>query len=136
MLRLLGFVLGLTLLVPFATAQDGKKNPLIAKLEGKKITGPFTLVVTFTVKKGEEKALMDLAKPCVEATRKEKGCIHYDLQQDLDDPTKFILYERWKSPAALEAHMAEEHTKKLLASWGKHMDGPASVRLYLFAEDR
>jgi hypothetical protein len=32
--------------------------------------------------------------------------------------------------------MAEEHTKKLLTSWGKHMDGPASVRLYLFAEDR
>jgi quinol monooxygenase YgiN len=131
-LVLLGFAFSL----PTLWAQAPPKNPLLAKLEAKKISGPFTLLVSFRVKAGQEKALMELAKPCVEATRKEKGCIAYDLQQDLDDPTKFILYERWKSPTALEEHMAEEHTKKLLASWGALMDGPASVRLFVFAEDR
>jgi quinol monooxygenase YgiN len=39
-------------------------------------------------------------------TRKEPGCIQYDLWQDAADPTRFAMVEVWESDAALDAHLA------------------------------
>jgi quinol monooxygenase YgiN len=119
-----------------AVAQD-KENPLIAKLKGyKDLKGPFTLVVSLSIKKGEEKTFLDAYDTCAAATRKEKGCIAYDLQQDLDDPTKFILYERWKSVAALEEHLGFDHTKKLLGTFGKVVAAPPTLALYKMTDGK
>jgi quinol monooxygenase YgiN len=45
----------------------------------------------------------------IEPTRKESGCIGYDLHQDNDDPAMFIFYETWESAACLEKHMNTDH---------------------------
>ena len=50
-------------------------------------------------------AMLDL----VAATRKEAGCIRYELHQDNDDPTRFVFVESWETRAL----------------WRAHMDGPA-----------
>src|SRR4051812_168190 len=108
------FAIAALLLACPAFAADEKESPLMAKLRKAGIKGEFTLIVSMQAKEGEEKALIAACAPCIAATLKEKGCLAYDLVRDLDAPTKFVLYERWKSPAALAAHMKEEHTKKLL----------------------
>jgi quinol monooxygenase YgiN len=38
-------------------------------------------------------ALLKLIKP----TRKEEGCLQYDLHQDNENPDVFLFYERWHS---------------------------------------
>ena len=49
-------------------------------------------------------------------TRKENGCIGYDLHQDLENPALFIFYETWENLAALEKHMNTEHFKAYIAA--------------------
>lgn len=44
-------------------------------------------------------------------TRKEDGCIEYNLHQDNDDPAVFIFYETWENMASLEQHMHTDHFK-------------------------
>ncbi len=44
-------------------------------------------------------------------TRKEKGCIDYNLHQDNDHPARFIFYENWESAACLEQHINSDHYK-------------------------
>ena len=44
-------------------------------------------------------------------TRKEKGCIDYNLHQDNDHPARFIFYENWESTACLEQHINSDHYK-------------------------
>jgi quinol monooxygenase YgiN len=113
-------VLALAMLLTSGVAGAQDKEPeFITRLKKLAPKGAFTMIVHVQVKKGEEKTLLEAARPCVAATRKEKGCIAYDLQQDLDDPTKFIFYERWESIKALEDHLAAEHTKKLVGIAGK-----------------
>lgn len=119
-----------------APAQDKKEPDIFARLQAAKIDGPFTLVVHLKVKKGKEKAMLDAARPCVEATLKEKGCLAYELNQDLEDPTKFVFYERWRSPAALEEHFAAAHTKKLLGAIGGIADGAPKFAIYRKAGDK
>ena len=132
--RLLAALLLLTFTGAIALGQD--KEPPIAKEKEpdlmarlKKIEGSFSLIVSFKVKKGEEKTLLDAAKPCIAATVKEKGCKRYELHQDLENSTKFVLFERWDSVKDLEAHMGADHTKKLLATLGKIVDGPPKLEI-------
>lgn len=49
------------------------------------------------------------ARPCVEATRRESGCLSYDLNQDLETPHKFVFVERWQDRASLGAHFETAH---------------------------
>ena len=127
--RLFAALLLLAFTVASALGQD--KEPPVAKEKEpdlmarlKKVKGSFSLIVSFQVKKGEEKTLLEAAKPCIAATLEEKGCKRYELNQDLENPTKFIMIERWDSFKDLEAHLEAEHTKKLLATLAKIADGP------------
>ena len=45
----------------------------------------------------------------VDATRREPGCLSYELLQSHDDPTGFAFVERWASPAAEQAHFVTPH---------------------------
>ena len=121
------------LIVTSAQAQD-KEPELITRLKKAKVDGPFTLIVNLKVKKGEEKALIKAAKPCIEASRKEKGCVTYELHQDREDPTKFVFFEKWKSVKDLQSHFGEEHVKKLLGALGDLLDGEPTFAFYAEAK--
>lgn len=45
----------------------------------------------------------------IEPTRKEPGCIEYNLQQDSENPEVFIFVERWESKELLSAHLESKH---------------------------
>lgn len=47
----------------------------------------------------------------IEPTRKEAGCINYDLHQDRDRPEIFKFYENWESRALWQTHMGSAHLK-------------------------
>ncbi len=44
-------------------------------------------------------------------TRKEAGCIQYDLHQDNSNPAVFVFYENWESRELWQAHMNNDHLK-------------------------
>jgi quinol monooxygenase YgiN len=131
--------LGLVGLLFLASAPEGrsggKSNPILdqAKEKVSDPTKPFTMVVVLTAKDGHGKELETLFQPAIQATRKEKGCIAYDLNRDLKEETKYYLYERWRSIAALEAHMETEHIKTLLGKLGDVVAGPPEVKFYAVA---
>lgn len=45
----------------------------------------------------------------VEPTRRESGCITYELCQNPADETEFTFLEEWTSDAALDAHFKTDH---------------------------
>jgi quinol monooxygenase YgiN len=38
-------------------------------------------------------------------SRRDAGCVSYDLCQDADDPARFAMLEEWESEDALKAHL-------------------------------
>ena len=42
-------------------------------------------------------------------TRAEAGCLQYDLLHDNRDPAHFMVFERWATPALLQAHTNSAH---------------------------
>jgi quinol monooxygenase YgiN len=121
---LLSATLAVALACPLRADDEKEKTPdIIAKLKKAKVKGPFTLVVILNVKEGEENTLIKAARPCVAATRKEKGCISYELNQDLENPRHFVFYEKWRDVDSLAAHLKTEHVKKLIGTLSGILDG-------------
>lgn len=48
----------------------------------------------------------------IEPTRKEAGCITYQLLQNRDDPSDFTFVEEWTSDACLDAHAVSDHLRE------------------------
>lgn len=110
-------------------------HPIIAavKSQVKDVTLPFNMSVHATIKPGTSAPFEAAFTECIKATRKENGCIAYDLNHSYEEPTKYINYERWASVAALEAHLNAPHTVKLLAAIAPYVDGTPVIKVYSFA---
>ena len=50
----------------------------------------------------------------IDVTRAEKGCINYDLHQDNENPSHFMMYENWDSHESWQAHTSNEHLAAFL----------------------
>ena len=67
------------------------------------------LIATLRIKEGALPAVLEAARPCIEATRREEGCLHYDLHQSLTEPEKLVFVEKWENRKALADHFREPH---------------------------
>ena len=71
------------------------------------------LTAMVKAKPGQEDAVKEALLSLVEPTRKEPGCLCYNLHQSKPDPTQFMFYEQWASKADLTAHGKTPHMKAL-----------------------
>lgn len=69
----------------------------------------ITVVAVMKAKPGKEDALRAAALSLVEPTRREEGCVQYDLHVHLVDPAWLVFYENWTSVEHLERHGASPH---------------------------
>ena len=70
-----------------------------------------TLVIVARIKANKNNASLvetELLK-LVEPTRKEQGCLQYDLHQDNLSPELFFLYEKWETKDLWLQHRVNEH---------------------------
>lgn len=81
------------------------------------------VIATLTIEPGSLDAVITAVKPCLEATRREQGCISYDLHVAVDDDTKLVFVERWENRKALEAHFETPHLQKWREEGGKYFTG-------------
>ncbi len=74
----------------------------------------ITVIATFQARTGKETELKEALITLVAPTRKEAGCLNYDLHVLPEDPAKLLFHENWTSRAHLEAHLQSAHIQALL----------------------
>lgn len=79
----------------------------------------ITVVATFEARPGKEAELKQALTGLVAPTRKETGCLNYDLHQLPENPARFMFHENWTSKAALDAHLKTPHIQALLPRVGE-----------------
>lgn len=72
------------------------------------------LAVTWLAREGEADAVADVLRRMAPLSRAEPGCLQYEAHRDVDDPHRFVLFERYVDAAALEAHAASSHFRQLV----------------------
>jgi len=87
------------------------------------------VVARFAVKPESVAAFIDAARrTMVEPTRKEPGCIEYDLCQDQGDPTRFAMIETWQDEASLGVHLGQESLQAAVAALMPMASEPPTVQ--------
>ncbi len=69
----------------------------------------ITKRVTFIAKEGSEAKMKELLTAMVEPSKRENGCVFYDIYQYADNKRKFMAVESWRDEAALDGHKASAH---------------------------
>lgn len=64
--------------------------------------------------------VLPLYEELVSKTRKETGCISYELTHDIKNPGHFLFLERWIDEAALQIHTETEHFQHLVPLIDEH----------------
>lgn len=80
------------------------------------------IVATLRAKPGQGDAVKKALLACVEGSRKEEGCLFYDLHVDQSEPLRFVFIEGWKDQAAIEHHKTTEHYQLMAKAVGELLD--------------
>jgi autoinducer 2-degrading protein len=85
------------------------------------------LAVTWVAKVGRESEVMAIFERLTTESRKESGCLMYQVHKHKTDARRFFIYEQYKDDAALEAHRTSPHflqlAKKDLPKIGDRTEG-------------
>lgn len=79
----------------------------------------ITVVAKIVAKQDAVEAVKTELLKLIPPTRKEDGCIEYNLHQDNQNPAVFLFYETWENAAAIERHIRTDH----YLSYVKALDG-------------
>jgi len=83
-----------------------------------------TLIVILRAREGQETLLEAELRALVGPTRKEEGCLTFDLYRSVDTPGAFLLHEVW---ARRDAHTEHMHTPHFLR-WNAGKDALLASR--------
>lgn len=125
-------VLGTSLLLACAAhAEDLHPIAAVMKEKVSDPSKPFTMLVRLTAKEGKAKELEDAFKVATVESRKEPGCLAYQLNRDVEKENIYIVYEQWKSINAIDAHVKAPYTVKLLEQIGELTEGGPDIQVLL-----
>ena len=83
-----------------------------------------TLIVILRARKGQETLLEAELRALLSPSRREEGCLTYDIHRSIDPPGALLLHEVWTSR---EAHTEHMHTRHFLR-WNARKDALLASR--------
>jgi quinol monooxygenase YgiN len=110
-----------------ATRRRSSRSSRGAKI-AKLPKGALTLVVMMRAKEGQQILLEAELRALISPSRKEEGCLQYDLHRGADHPGTFLFHEVWESRAHHDAHTRTPHFLR----WNARKDALLASREFAF----
>lgn len=87
----------------------------------------LTVIARLHAKPGKEAALRRALLDLIAPTRREAGCLSYDLHESITEPGLFFFYESWKNEEALSLHFQTSHILELQKKSGELLAEPLEL---------
>lgn len=82
------------------------------------------------IKEEKMSEVLGIIKELIEETRKEEGCIKYELFQDLQNKGVITFIEEWENMETLQKHMNSEHFKRIVPKVQAFTEKEMEISLY------
>jgi quinol monooxygenase YgiN len=90
----------------------------------------LTVTAKVKAKPGNEAAVRKELLSLVGPSRKDPGCVNYDLHQSQSDPTSFLFHENWESREHLDRHLAKPDLQAILGRVAQMVAEPPEISLW------
>ena len=87
------------------------------------------LFARFHARPGCEDALRDAIRTVEVPTRREPGCLDYQVFRSVRVPGEFVIHSRWRDQTAFDLHASLPHTVDFLATAEALIDDPFAIAL-------
>lgn len=88
------------------------------------------VVAKSVIKEGEVEAYKTLAAELIQETRKEQGCISYELFQDVQSKDIVAFIETWENQDALDRHIKTAHFEKIVPKMAFLKERQSEINVY------
>lgn len=85
---------------------------------------------SFPIKEEQQPVALDLVQALASASRKEPGCLSYEVYVQADEPRVIMVWQQWSSLDALEIHFGSEHVDAFLDAIPDLIDGDVQSARY------
>ena len=79
---------------------------------------------------GNESQVRQELLALIAPSRKDPGCLNYDLHQAQSDPSRFLFHENWASQSLWETHLKTPHVRAALAKLGPLVADQPSITVW------
>ena len=90
----------------------------------------LTVIAQIKAQPGKEAQVRQELLSLVAPSRKDPGCISYDVHQGQDNPALFLFHENWASKAHLDQHLQTPLLQAVLGRVGKLVAEPPQITLW------
>ena len=90
----------------------------------------LTVIAQFKTKPGKEAQVRQELLSLLAPSRKDTGCLNYDLHQAPDSPALFLFHENWASKAHLDQHLQKPDLQAALARVRQLLAEPPQITLW------
>ena len=87
----------------------------------------ITIIAKSIVKDGKKEEFKRVAEELIIESRKEKGCISYNLYESQKNKNVVVFIEEWKDEVAIQLHNNSEHFKKIIPELGNLREGSSDI---------
>lgn len=92
------------------------------------------VVANITARPEKVEELLAVLHALIGATRKEKGCVSYELLRHKKNSCDFAFVEEWENEAALDAHFATPHMHEALGKLKSLLAADPDIGRYVVVE--
>ena len=96
----------------------------------------ITIVVKSIIKQGKKDDYKILTEKLIRESRKEKGCISYNLYEDINNPNTLTFIEEWRNEEAIRLHNESKHFTSIVPKLSELREGKPESNLYKLIEDK
>lgn len=88
------------------------------------------IVAKSVIKDGKKDEYLKIVKELIERSRKEEGCISYQLFEDINDESVLTFIEEWKDSEAINLHNDSEHFTRIVPLLAQLRVGKGEINIY------
>ena len=93
------------------------------------MSDPIIVITRAKIRAGARAEFVAAARECIAATRREHGCLAYDIHESLTEPGQFVSLEGWETRLDVDRHMQQPHLLAFLAVAGTCAEAPPVVEV-------
>ncbi len=79
---------------------------------------PLFVIAQARIRPESRPQFVAAAKACIAETRREPGCLAYDMHESVTEAGYFVFVENWETRADIDRHMGSAHLQAFLGVAG------------------
>ncbi len=93
------------------------------------MSDPIIVVARARVRPDARAEFIAAAHDCIAVTRREHGCLAYDIHESLSEPNYFIFLQSWEQREHVERHLRQPHYTAFLDVAGACVAEPPVIEV-------